>query len=253
MTIQIDITVLVGFFYALIRTGAWIAVSPPFNANVVPSRVKIAISVGLSLLLAPAFASTNVSLEPGPFILGAVYQAFVGAAMGFLVLLLFQAVQVAGQMVDLSSAFSSATLYDPFSNASSTPIGRLFEMMAITILFVIDGHLMLVRGLITSFTLAPVEGFSLEALPEVLIVNFGVLFVGALQIAFPLLAALFLAEVTLGLMTRAAPQLNILIIGFNVKILMLLSLLVVALPIIPRAVERLVEQILSAQSGLFGG
>lgn len=253
MTIQIDVSVLVGFFYALIRTGAWITISPPFSSNAITPRVKIAISVGLSLLLANTFADTDVSLEAGPFILGALYQAFVGAAMGFVVLLLFQAVQVAGQLVDMSSAFSSATLYDPFSNASSTPIGRLFEMMAITILFMIDGHLMLVRGLITSFTMAPVSGFSLEAMPGILIGNFGVLFVASLQIAFPLLAALFLAEVTLGLMTRAAPQLNILIIGFNVKILMLLSLLVVALPIIPRAVERLVEQILSAQSGFFGG
>lgn len=253
MTLAIDPTLLVGFLYALVRTGAWIAIAPPFSSSAIPARVKVAVSVCLALVLAPGFEGGPDVLDTAAFFAGLLYQVAVGLTLGFGVLLLFSAVQAAGQLIDLSAAFSSAQLYDPFSNAASTPMGRLYQILAITILFVIDGHLMLVRGLLASFEAAPLGGLRLDSIAAFLVRDVSTFFVAALQIAFPMLAALFLAEVVLGLLSRAAPQINILVIGFNVKILLLLLLGGFALTILPGAVERLVEQILGSQGRWLGG
>lgn len=253
MSVDIDPQVLAGFFFALVRTGAWIAIAPPFSSSAVPVRVKIAISVSLAMVMAPSFEAAPDALETVPFLTGLAYQAFVGFALGFAVLLLFSAVQAAGSMIDMASAFSSATLYDPFSNASSTPMGRLFQVLAITILFVINGHLMLVRGLMASFEAAPLGGLQMDGLAAFLVRDVTTFFLAAAQIAFPMLAALFLAEVTLGLLSRAAPQINILVIGFNVKIIVLIFLGGLTLAVLPGSVERIVEQATLAPRGWFGG
>lgn len=253
MTLEIDPTLLVGFLFAAVRTAAWIAVAPPFSSSGIPARVKVAISVSLAFVLAPQYEGGIDPADTGAFFGGLLYQAVVGLALGFGVLILFSAFQSAGSMIDLSAAFSGATLYDPFTNAGSSPMGRLYQMLAVTILFVIDGHLMLVRGLMASFEAAPLDGLSMEGVAQTLIADLGSFFVAAVQIAFPMLAALFLAEVVLGLLSRAAPQLNILVIGFNAKILLLLLLGGFALVVLPGAVERIVEQITTSSVSMFGG
>ncbi|MFP3906262.1 MAG: flagellar biosynthetic protein FliR [Acidimicrobiales bacterium] len=253
MVLDIDPTLLAGFLFALVRTGAWLAVAPPFNSNAVPIRVKLAISVSLAMLLAPTFDADPGVLETTTFVTMLAYQALVGVALGFVVQLFFAAVQAAGQMIDVAGAFASASLYDPFSNASSTPMGRLFQIVAITILFAIDGHLMLVRGLMASFEAAPLSGLQLDGYAEFLVGDVTTFFVAAAQIAFPMLAALFLAEVALGLLSRAAPQINILVIGFNVKILVLIFLGGLTLAVLPGAVARIVEQSVMAPDAWFGG
>lgn len=253
MALDIDPTLLVGFFFALVRAGAWIAVAPPFNSSAVPVRVKVGISAALALVMAPSFESAGDPLETGPFLGALVYQALVGLALGFAVFMLFAAVQAAGQMIDMAGAFSSATLWDPFSNASSTPVGRVFQIVAITILFAGNGHLMVVGGLVTSFRAAPLGGLQIDGLASFLADNLSTFFVAAVQIAFPMMAALFLAEVALGLLSRAAPQINILVIGFNVKVLVLIFLGGLTLAVLPGAVERIVEQGVLAPRGWFGG
>jgi flagellar biosynthetic protein FliR len=253
VALDIDPALLVGFFFALVRAGAWIAVAPPFNSNAVPVRVKIGISAALAMVMAPSFEPTGDPLDTVPFMGALLYQALVGLALGFAVYLLFAAVQAAGQMIDMAGAFSSATLWDPFSNASSTPMGRIFQIVAITILFAVDGHLVVVNGLVTSFHAAPLGGLQLDGLAEFLVDNVTTFFVAAVQIAFPMLAALFLAEVALGLMSRAAPQINILVIGFNVKVLVLIFLGGLTLSVLPGSVERIVEQGVLAPRGWFGG
>jgi flagellar biosynthetic protein FliR len=253
VAIDVDPTLLAGFFFALVRAGAWVAIAPPFSSNAVPVQVKLAISMGLAMAMAGSFEPQGDPLDTVPFLTTLAYQAFVGVALGFAVYLLFAAVQAAGQMIDISGAFSSATLFDPFSNAASTPMGRIFQIVSITILFAVDGHLVIVNGLLTSFRAAPLGGLRIDGLASFLVDNVTTFFVAAIQIAFPMLAALFLAEVALGLLNRAAPQINILVIGFNVKVLVLIFLGGLTLSVLPGSVERLVEQGVLAPRSWFGG
>lgn len=253
MVIDIDPTLLAGFTFALVRTTAWIAVAPPFSSSGIPMRVKLGLSVAMSMLMAPTFEGGPEVFETFNFLSSLVYQALVGFALGFAVYLLFSAVQAAGQMIDMAGAFSSASLYDPFSNAASTPVGRWFQILSITILFVTNGHILFMRGLMTSFVAAPLGGLRIESVADFLVRDVSTFFVAAVQIAFPMLAALFLAEVALGLLSRAAPQINILVIGFNVKVLVLVFLVGLTIAVLPGAVARIVEQAVMAPRGWFGG
>jgi flagellar biosynthesis protein FliR len=138
--------------------------------------------------------------------------------------LFFAAVQAAGQMIDMAGAFASASLYDPFSNASSTPMGRVFQIVSITILFVIDGHLMLVRGLMASFEAAPLDRAADSTAGRVPGPRRHHLLRRCRPDRLPDAGRPVPRRGLLGLLTRAAPQINILVIGFNVKVLVLIFL-----------------------------
>jgi flagellar biosynthetic protein FliR len=144
-------------------------------------------------------------------------------------------------------------MYDPLSNASSSPIGRLYQLLAITILFAINGHLMLVRGFLASFQAAPISGLRFDDLGRLLTRDLVAFLVSALEIAAPLLAALFLAEVVLGLLGRAAPQANVMVVGFGLKIMLTLLLVGLALPILPGAVDTILDRVIRHGFGLAGG
>lgn len=253
MTLQVDASMLVGFAYALVRATAFLVIAPPFSTVGVPVRARAGFAAGLALVLTPSFQGSANDLQTAAFLGGLLYQALVGLALGFLVYLLFAAFQTAGALIDLSAAFSGATLYDPFSNAATSPLARLYQQLAIGILFAINGHLMLVQGLVTSVKAAPLDGLRLDSFAELLLTNISVFMVAAVQIAFPMLAALFLSEVVLGLLSRAAPQMNIFIVGFNLKMLIVIMLGGLALSSLPDAVVRILERIGTDALVVFGG
>ena len=111
------------------------------------------------------------------------------------------------------------------------------------LLFAIEWHLLLVRGFLTSFDAAPLTSLSVDTMAKLLTGDIALLFVSALEIAAPLLAALFLAEAALGLLSRAAPQMNIFQLGLPVKILVTLTLAGLALPLLPDAVSGITNQV----------
>ena len=253
MTVSLSSELLVGFLFALVRTSAWIVVAPPFSSSTIPARVKVVVAAGIAVVLAPSLGSHPELFEVGPFLGGLAYQAFTGLALGFLVLLVFAAVQAAGELIDLFSGFTAASLYDPFSNASATPMGRLYQMVAIGILFAVNGHLMLVRGFMESFEHAPLQGPRLDDLGRLLTHDLAGFMVSALEIAAPMLAALFLAEIAMGLLAKAAPQSNVMVLGFAVKIMLVLVLGTLALPLLTDAVPSLVEDVVRNGTRLVRG
>jgi len=254
MTVSLAPELLAGFLFALVRTSAWIVVAPPFASNAVPGRVKIVIAVAIALVLAgnDPLAGHRDLFDLGPFVAGVAYQAFIGLALGFAVLMVFAAVQAAGELVDLFSGFSAAQLYDPFSNATATPIGRLYQMVAVGLLFATNGHLRLVAGFMSSFEHAPLTGPRLDDLGRLVTRDVAGLLVAAVEMAAPLLAALFLTELTLGLLGRAAPQTNILAVSFAVKIFVVLVLAGIALPLLPGAVDGIVSDVVRTMGKLVG-
>lgn len=254
MNLQIDPVWLTGFLLAMVRAIGWVLVCPPFSSPVVNSRVKVALAVSLAVVMAGSFHGDAVVLgSTWSFVAALVGQALVGLALGFAVLVLFSAVQSAGQLIDLGAGFSGATLFDPFSNATSSPIGRLYQVLGVAILFAINGHLLLVQGFMASFRLAPLSGLSLSNAAGGAVHDVSTFFVAAIQIAFPLLAAMLLTEIVLGLVARAAPQMNVLVLGFGVKIGLVLLLTGLAIRVLPGAVTDLLGRSLAAMAHLVGG
>jgi flagellar biosynthetic protein FliR len=243
MTVELAPALVTGYLLAMIRAAAWVFVCPPFGNRSVPTLVKVGLAVALSLVVGPRLAEQAVPLEVGPLLSAAVLQVAAGLALGFLGVLLFATFSFAGGLIDLVSGYSVAQLFDPGTQAPVSIFGQFYAVLATTLLFAIDGHLLLVRGFITSFDAAPLTSLSVDTMAELLTGDIALFFISALEIAAPLLAALFLSEAAMGLLSRAAPQMNIFQLGLPVKILVTLSLAGLALPLLPDAVSGITNQI----------
>jgi flagellar biosynthetic protein FliR len=254
MNFDIAIAEFLAVMLGAVRTGAWLMLCPPLNSRLIPGQVKALLSVGLTLPMAPYLTSTVPSLETKDLIAAAALQVLVGAALGFFTALLFSALQAAGDLLDLFSGFTLAATYDPFSQSSASIFGRFYNLVALTLLFASDGHQMILRGFLQSFRTLPLDAsFSMETFSRLLLKGIGEMFLAAIQIAGPLIAVLFLADVALGLLNRVAPALNAFQLGFPIKIFLVVALSGIAIAMLPTILDTLVEKAVTAVVRLSGG
>lgn len=241
MTFTFDPVLLTAFALALVRAAAWLFVSPPFNTRMIPTTVKAGVAASLALAAAPHLASSQIPLDTPGFLASLVTQALVGITLGLLTMILVNALQAAGALVDLFAGFSLAAVYDPINQSSAAVFGRFYELIAITLLFTSNAYLLLVNGWFRSFQVVPISGFSYSALADMFTKNIGEFLLAAIEVAGPVLGCLFLAEVTLGLLSRAAPSLNVFSLAFPLRVIVALVVVAIALPLISPAVSNLVH------------
>ncbi|KGH46244.1 flagellar biosynthesis protein FliR [Modestobacter caceresii] len=254
MDLEVPSATLAALLLASTRAAGFIALAPPFNSNGIPRVVKGALALCIALVTFPHISGTIPEVTAGFLIATAVTEAVIGAALGFVVQLLFSAVQLAGDLIDVTGGFSLQPAYDPMSLTTQGVIGRLHYLLAITLLFTSNGHLLLVRGFVTSYQGLPVGGsLPTDQLGSVLITAFSMMFLAALQIAGPLVAVLLLADVALALLSKAAPALNIFAFGFPLKIMITLTLLGLTFPLLPPALDGLLDSALDAITSLRSG
>ncbi len=247
--IAVDPALITAFALALVRASAWLFITPPFNTTMLPIPVKVGVAAALALAVAPHIADPNLPLQAGPFVVSLVTQAAIGFAFGMLTLMLVQAVAAAGSFVDLFAGYSLATIYDPLSGANNAVFGRFYQLIAVTLLFTTNGHLILINGFFRSFQAVPLGGVPTGDVAALFVENLGQFLVAAIEIAGPVLACLFLTELTLGLLTRAAPNLNVFALAFPLRVIVALIVVAVALPLIAPALENLVSKAVAP----FGG
>ena len=236
---------LTALMLAAVRAAAWLVIAPPFSGRMIPATVKALLSVAIALPMVPSLVGHAPDPSSPLLVVSLVEQVVIGTALGFLTSLLFSAIQAAGNLVDLFGGFSVAVAFDPFGasgNGGSAVFGRFYSVLAVTLLFVTDGHQLVLRGFARSYRALPLDGvMSLHGLQELMTGGLVQMFVAALQIAGPLAAVLFCADIGLGLLNRAAPALNVLTLGFPVKILVTLSAAGMAIALLPHALTNLVD------------
>ncbi|MDZ4826750.1 MAG: flagellar biosynthetic protein FliR [Actinomycetota bacterium] len=248
-TIPIDPALVTAFALALVRASAWLFISPPFNNRMIPIPVKMGVAAALALAAAPHVVDPALPMDTGSFIVTLITQAMIGFVMGFFTLILVQVVTAAGSLIDLFAGYSLAAIYDPFSEAQTSIFGRFYQLVAATLLFTTNAHLILVNGFFRSFEAVPVGGLPSGDIASVLTDNVGQFLVAALEVAGPVIACLFLTEVTLGLLTRAAPNLNVFALAFPLRVVVALGIVAIALPLVAPALENLVNEAVAP----FGG
>jgi flagellar biosynthesis protein FliR len=227
---------------------------PPFAGRSVPMPAKIVLSLGLAFAVAPGLADGSVPATTPGLLLAASTQVVVGAAMGFVTYLLFAAVATAGSIVDMFGGFSLAQGFDPLSMNMNTVFGKFHQMLATMLLFATGGHLLVIGGLLKTFEVLPLgESPSFDGGPEMLITAFTMFFMTAVQIALPMIAVLFIADMGLALLTKVAPQLNALNVMFPAKIGLTLLLVGLSFPVLPEATERLVDLVNESAAAIAGG
>jgi flagellar biosynthetic protein FliR len=204
--------------------------------------------------MSPYLKTSIPSIETSDIIASAALQVFIGAALGFITLMLFAAVQAAGDLLDVFGGFTLAMAYDPLSQSQSSIFGRFYNLVAVTLLFASNGHELILRGFLQTFRTLPLNAsFSMGTLNNLLLKGVGEMFLAAVQIAGPLIAVLFLTDVAFGLLNRVAPALNAFQLGFPAKIFLVLTLSGTAIAILPRILETIVKQAVSAVVQLSGG
>ncbi|GAA4932311.1 flagellar biosynthetic protein FliR [Actinoplanes utahensis] len=254
MNFEVATAEFLAIMLGAVRTGAWMMLCPPLSSRFIPTQVKALLSVGLTLPMAPYLRQTVPSLETKDLIFTAALQVLIGAGLGFLTALLFAALQAAGDLLDLASGFTLASTYDPFSQSSSSIFGRFYNLVALTLLFASDGHQLIIRGFLQSFRTLPLNAtFDMETFSRLLLEGMGEMFLAAIQIAGPLMAVLFLADVALGLLNRVAPALNAFQLGFPIKILLVVTLSAIAIAQLPGILDTLVDKAVTVVVRLGGG
>ncbi len=216
--------------YPLARILAMISTSPVLGNQQVPKRVKIGLSALLALVIAPTIPEIpQVPVGSAQGLLIIVQQIIVGVAMGFTMRLIFTAIEMAGELAGLQMGLGFASFYDPVNSSYLPIVARWLGMVAILAFLATDGHLYMLSALAESFTTLPI-GNSLPTGGFYGVASWGAsIFLYGLQISLPIVAALLITNIALGILTRAAPQLNLFAVGFPITltigfIVMLLSM-----------------------------
>ncbi|MDA8061866.1 MAG: flagellar biosynthetic protein FliR [Actinomycetota bacterium] len=232
--ISLPAALVLGFVLALVRASAWVVVCPPFSNSSIPAVAKVGLAAGLALLAAPAASRALPGASSAAFVAAVVEQVAIGLAIGFFVKVTVAAVTSAGSLVDLFSGLNLPPSLDPLSQQDVPLVGQLYEMIAVTLLFTSGADLLLVRGFVASFTTRTVVFGSLGELAAGATAQLGSMFAAALEIAAPLVAVLFVTQVLLGLLAKAAPQMNVFVFGFGLQVavtILGLGLAITALPV----------------------
>ncbi|MDX2462955.1 MAG: flagellar biosynthetic protein FliR [Porticoccus sp.] len=210
-----------GYYWPFLRLSALFLASPIFSASSFPVRGRVILAVLITALIMPSLPEIPV-VEPlsATGLLLAGQQVVIGLAMGFILQMVFGAVVIAGQTLSMTMGLGFAMAVDPQNGVQVPVLSQLYVILATLIFLSIDGHLILIQFLVDSFTLLPI---GLSGWRE----NFGInvvlwgsqMFLTALLLVLPALTAVLLINVAFGVVTRAAPQLNIFAVGFPVTIM----------------------------------
>ena len=242
MQLSLDFEWIEAVMLAGVRMIAFIVIAPPFSTNAFPLRIKGILALGLALAVSPVVTPGYVSPDTGGFVVALVLELVTGAVLGFLVMIVFSAIQSAGSLIDLFGGFTLAQGFDPQLQINGAQFTRLFQMTALALLFASGGYQLVIGGLAGTFSAIPIGGGIDLAKPlEAITAATGQMLMSSLQIAGPMIVVLFLADAGLGLLTRVAPALNAFALGFPTKILLtllLVPLLFVALPDIVNSVTK---------------
>jgi len=223
---------IAGLLWPLTRILGLIAAAPFFGHASVPVSVKVILGVLLALVIAPtmpAVPATDPMSYAGLLIL--VQELLIGLAMGFSMRLVFAAVEYAGELASSTMGFGFASFFDPSTQGRSAAISQFMSMVATMAFLAVNAHLVLLAALSESFVSLPISATPLSlAAPLELVRSGSRIFSAGLQLALPIIGAILIVNVALGILTRAAPQLNIFGIGFPITLGVGMLTISVALP-----------------------
>ena len=244
---------IVAFFFPLARILALLTAAPPFNNQGLNTRTRLVLGLAIALAITPALPKI-AAIDPasGLGLLILAQQLVIGLAMGFAMRLVFTAIDLAGTMISNQMGLGFATAYDPQSAAQTAVISQFLGMLGLLVFLAIDGHLMVIATLGRSFMLLPISANAIASSSWLNIANAGgLIFSSGVLLSLPVVVALLIANIALGVLGRVAPQLNLMAIGFPITIVLGFSALIVSLSYLATPLQQLFEFGLQSMLGYF--
>ncbi|NQZ54480.1 MAG: flagellar biosynthetic protein FliR [Piscirickettsiaceae bacterium] len=229
-----EITGLLGsYLWPFFRIAALVMAAPIFSSNFVTVRSRLLIALAISIVIVPTIPNAAPAVEPlsGAGLLIVVHQLLIGACMGFMLQLLFNAFTIAGQIIAMQMGLGFASLVDP-QNGVSVPAISQFYLIFVTLVFIsLDGHLILLQVLAESFVTLPI---SPTGLPHTsfrdLVGQASWMYASALIVALPAIGSLMMVNLSFGILSRAAPQISPFSIGFPMTLTLGFAIIFITLP-----------------------
>jgi len=209
------------FLIIIFRITGFFISAPVFNSRNLPVQLKIALTLIFSLFIYFLVYSTasvpEINLN---YLILLISEFLIGVVIGYTAQLLFSAIQLAGQSIDMQMGFGMVNVMDPQSGMQIPLMGTFNNLLAIFVFFLINGHHYLFEALFYSYQVIPITGFSVNAtLISLLIELTADLFLIAFKLAAPLVGALFITDFVMGIIARTVPQMNVFLVGMPAKIL----------------------------------
>jgi flagellar biosynthesis protein FliR len=219
------------FMWPFCRILALMSTAPLFGARGIPASVKVATAFIITILVAPLLPPMP-SIPPASAygLLIVAQQLLIGFAMGLAIRLLFMAFEMAGHIIGLQMGLGFATFFDPQNGTQVPLVGQFMTIMAMLLFLSLNGHLMVINALVSSFETLPIGANVATWNFKALVLSAANIFAWGIQLAMPVVGALMLVNAGLGVLTRASPQLNIFAVGFPLTLGVGFVILAVSIP-----------------------
>jgi flagellar biosynthesis protein FliR len=247
-------THLQGYLWPLVRIGAFVMVMPLVAGSFVPVKVRLLLALALTAVIAPAIPSpTSPEFLSLAGLMAMAQEIAIGVAIGFSLQLVFDAITLGGQVIAMSMGLGFAVFVDQTRGVNVPVLGQLFLMLAALVFLSLDGHLTLIRLLADSFEWLPVASTGMDTMAIASILEWSSqLFSVALRIALPAIAALIVVNLSFGVMSRAAPTLNLFAVGFPVAMLLGFAVIFLNLAALQEVVSLMLDDAWVMLSRLLG-
>ncbi|PZE22439.1 flagellar biosynthetic protein FliR [Paenibacillus xerothermodurans] len=226
---------LPSFLLCFCRITSFFVVAPVFSSRNIPNHFKIGLAFFVTLMAYSLVGSSAPVAFDSLYLLSLCREVLVGVTLGFVAYMFFAAFQIAGSFIDIQIGFGISNVIDPMTGASSPILGNFKYMVAVVLFLSLNGHHSLLKAIIESYEWIPLSNdvFSKTyngQISQFMVQTFSTVFALSLQIAAPIVAALLLTDIGLGLLSRVAPQFNIFVVGAPLKMLIGFMLLIMLFP-----------------------
>ena len=246
---------LATLIWPLIRISAMVSAMPLFGSRLLPKRLKIVLVLALTIAIAPNIPPIeNVEMFSLNGAIVATQQVLIGLAMGFTLQLVFSVFVLGGQVIALTMGLGFASLNDPASGVVVPTVSQFYTIFISLLFLAMNGHLVMIEVLANSFIDLPIAKTGLDAGAIWQLLSWAkYIFSGAVLMALPAIASLLIVNLGFGVMTRAAPQLNIFAIGFPVIMTIGFIIMFLALPSTIPLFENLLDSAYELMRIMMGG
>lgn len=243
-TIQILLPEFQGFLVLISRIGGLLAALPVLSGRAVPMKVKVVLILALGVLLAPLVRIPAVPYDPLALSAGLVSEMAIGLTIGLAVRMFFSALEVAGEMIGTQMGFGVVQLFDPATSHHTPIIGQYFTLLASLVFLSLNGHMLLVATILSSYESIPAFGASLPgSMGDDILRLSQHMFIVGLKLAAPVLVVIFLINILLALLGRAVAQINVFVLSFPVTIAGGLAVMGLSVPFVVELLAREIEQL----------